>query len=87
MREAADKKGIEAKIWAVWFGILGSDKEASKADIILLGPQVSYLKKKMREKVEEKIPISVIDMKVYGTMDGNSALESALADLKDFNNK
>ena len=40
-----------------------------KADIILLGPQVRYLKSRIEERAEGK-PVEVIDMMAYGTMDG-----------------
>nr|WP_300002015.1 PTS sugar transporter subunit IIB [Tissierella sp.] len=83
MEEAAAKKGIEANIWAV--GDSDSQEESKRADIVLLGPQVRYLEAKMKERVENRIPVSVIDMMVYGTMNGEKALESALEVKEKFN--
>lgn len=82
MKDAAEKRGIEANIWAV--GDADSKEATQKADIVLLGPQVRYLESKMRAKVDNKIPVAVIDMRVYGTMNGESALDSALETLKKF---
>lgn len=82
MQEAAEAKGIEATIWAV--GDANSAEESKKADIVLLGPQVRYLKGNMEKKVEGKKPVDVIDMRVYGSMDGESALYSALELLENF---
>ncbi len=82
MQEAAEAKGVEANIWAV--GDAESTTESKKADVILLGPQVRFLEKKMKERVEDKKPVAVIDMASYGTMNGAKVLDSALATLENF---
>lgn len=79
MESAAQEKGVEAKIWAV--GDAQSTDEAKKADIVLLGPQVRYLEKKMNERVNNSKPVMVIDMASYGRMNGAKVLEDALARL------
>ena len=45
----------------------------------LLGPQVRFKEKQIRALVEEKIPVSVIDMSAYGTMNGEKVLQQALS--------
>ena len=77
MDEAAQAKGVEAKIWAV--GDAQSKEDAAKADIVLLGPQVRYLEKKMNERVNHENPVMVIDMAAYGMMNGAKVLDDALA--------
>lgn len=79
MKEAAKELGTEAYIWAV--GDAQSAEEVSKADIVLLGPQVRYLKKKMEGRVNGRIPVEVIDMKDYGSMNGKAVLEKTLSIL------
>lgn len=79
MKEAAKELGTEADIWAV--GDAQSAEEVSKADIVLLGPQVRYLKKKMEGRVNGRIPVEVIDMKDYGSMNGKAVLEKTLSIL------
>lgn len=79
MQQAAKDKGVEATIWAV--GDAQSKEEAQKADIVLLGPQVRFLEKKMKERVNNSKPVMVIDMAAYGKMDGAKVLDSALAKL------
>lgn len=44
-------------------------------DIVLIGPQVRYLKGKVDKLVNGKIPVEIIDMKLYGTMNGKVILE------------
>lgn len=83
MQEAAEKKEIEANIWST--GDADSQEQAKRADIILLGPQVRYLESNMKEKVDNKIPVSVIDMRIYGTMNGEKALDNALEVHQQFN--
>lgn len=79
MQDAAAAKKLEANIWAV--GDADSIEEVKKADIVLLGPQVRYLEKKMNERVENKIPVAVIDMMAYGTMNGEKVLSQAMSKL------
>lgn len=82
MQESADAKGIEANIWSV--GDANSKDASEKADIILLGPQVRYLKSKTEKMVNGRVPVEVIDMRVYGSMNGEKALDSALKTLETF---
>jgi len=79
MQDAASEKGVEAEIWAV--GDSESVEEVGKADIVLLGPQVRYLEKKMNERVNHEKPVQVIDMAAYGTMNGAKVLDQALSKL------
>lgn len=82
MQEAAATKGTDAEIWAV--GDAESATESKKADIILLGPQVRFLEKKMVDLVSNAKPVMVIDMASYGAMNGAKVLDSALSKLEDF---
>ncbi|ENH98024.1 PTS system cellobiose-specific transsporter subunit IIB [Gracilibacillus halophilus YIM-C55.5] len=78
MEEAAKSKGEEVNIWAV-----GQDKafsELAKADVLLIGPQMRFMKKKFeRAAKEEKVFVDVIDPVAYGRVDGESVLKKALA--------
>jgi PTS system cellobiose-specific IIB component len=80
MQEAAKEQGVEAEIWAVGEAEASSNWE--KADVLLLGPQVRFLEGKIKDMVGGKIPVDVIDMRAYGTMDGKTVLKQAL-DLID----
>lgn len=76
MEKAAKKRGIEAKIWAV--PEVEVENEKDNADVILLGPQVSFLEKEVKAAVDNKVPVSVINMIDYGRMDGEAVLNQAL---------
>jgi len=77
MEEAAEAKGIEVNIWAV-----AQDKaptEMEKADVLLIGPQMRFMKKKYTPVAEEVgIPLDVIDPVTYGRVDGEAVLNQAL---------
>jgi PTS system cellobiose-specific IIB component len=77
MQDSAAARGIEANIWAV--GDAESTEAAQKADVVLLGPQVRYLLDKMKERVNNEKPVDVIDMTMYGRMDGEKVLDKALS--------
>lgn len=80
MEAVASEKGIEANIWAV--GDALAKDNVGKADVILLGPQVRYLLAKTQELVNHEKPVACIDMKYYGTMNGEKVLEEAMALLE-----
>ncbi|RSL30743.1 PTS sugar transporter subunit IIB [Salibacterium salarium] len=77
MEEAAEAKGLETKIWAV-----AQDKavaEMENADVLLIGPQMRFMKKKYSKTAEEVgIPLDVIDPIAYGRVDGEAVLNKAL---------
>ncbi|MBP8541139.1 MULTISPECIES: PTS sugar transporter subunit IIB [unclassified Citrobacter] len=54
----------------------------NEADVVLLGPQVRFQKSEIEEVAQGKIPVAVIDMKDYGSMNGKAVLEFALKLLK-----
>ncbi|MCR4949857.1 MAG: PTS sugar transporter subunit IIB [Solobacterium sp.] len=74
MKEAAAAKGAEYDIAA--YGLSEVDNKGPEADCILLGPQVRYAEKKIQGMFPDK-PITFIEMRVYGMMDGKGALEIA----------
>ena len=78
MKIAAAAKGVECNISA--HGLASVDKYGPAADVILLGPQVRYAEKEIQSKFPDK-PVCSIEMRVYGTMDGKTVLESALKAL------
>lgn len=85
MEEAAAKKGIEAKIWAVSEQVVS--KEEGNFDVLLIGPQIRYKFNDLNKRYGEKLPVSMIDMKDYGRMNGEAVLELGLKLYNDFYNK
>jgi len=78
MEAYAQSIGDEAKIWAV--GQNQAKKDMAEADVVLIGPQMSFLKKELqKEAVQYNINVDVIDMMAYGLADGKKAYEQALA--------
>lgn len=79
MQEAAQNKGIDAEIFAVSAGEAEKTIEDKQIDILLLGPQVRFMKQQFEDKLASKnIPVDVIDMADYGMMNGEKVLDSAL---------
>ncbi|MEG7283736.1 PTS sugar transporter subunit IIB [Bacillus sp. 0909A] len=78
MKEYAQSIGEEAEIWAV-----GQDKakeNMQKADVVLIGPQMSFLKSELPKAADQyNIRVEVIDMMAYGMADGKKAYEQALS--------
>ncbi|WP_018665231.1 PTS sugar transporter subunit IIB [Heyndrickxia acidiproducens] len=84
MQKSAQVRGINAEIMAM------SSTEANKfiakehIDVLLLGPQVRYMKAKFEKMLSPKsIPLAVINMQDYGKMNGEKVLETALQLIKN----
>lgn len=82
MKKAAEENEVECKIWAV--SQAEAPEEWKKANVLLLGPQVRFLESKMKQMVDGKIPVGVIDTVVYGRIDGLAVLEHAYDLIDEF---
>lgn len=83
MKKVASDKGIEAEIFAISAMEFDSNIESKKLDVILLGPQVRFMKDEFEKKLTSKnIPLAVINMSDYGMMNGEKVLNQALALIK-----
>lgn len=80
MKKIAEEKNIDAKIWAISIDEITKLKELP--DVILLGPQIKYHLREVEEQMEN-IPINVIPMMDYGTLNGEKVLEMALNLIKE----
>jgi PTS system cellobiose-specific IIB component len=75
MEKSAKKQGIDVTIWAVPES--KAPENADKADVILLGPQLSFKLDSMKKQYAGK-PMACIEMRSYGMMDGAAALKQAM---------
>ncbi len=80
MKKAAEEEGYQCQIEA--YNLASLSQKAPGADIILLGPQIRFQEKKIKGQYPEKI-VMVIDMTMYGRMDGKGVLDSAKKLLGD----
>lgn len=74
MKENAAKSGFECTIEA--HSLTELDDVKDSADVILLGPQVRFRLKQVKDKCPH-IPMDVIDTATYGRMDGAKAFAMA----------
>lgn len=76
MEEAAKAQGKDDyKIWAVEQGEIES--ELGNFDVLLLGPQVRHIMRKVNKIVDGRAPVAVIDPVAYGRCDGEAVLKQA----------
>lgn len=80
MNEAAKKMEEEVNINAL--PVSEAAKVIDTVDIVLLGPQVRFQKAQIEKLANGRIPVEVIDMMLYGTMNGEAVLKSALDKIK-----
>ena len=80
MRDAAKECGEEVEINAL--AIAECSSVINDVDIVLLGPQVRFQKPVVEKLANGRIPVEVIDMRLYGIMDGKTILKNTLAKIK-----
>ena len=77
MKDSAEERKIDVEILAV---SVNSINDYHDYDVLLLGPQVRFLKDNIAEKVN--MPVIVIDTMDYGMLNGTKVLDNALAEMK-----
>lgn len=76
MQVAAKDQGFECSIEA--YGETQLKNHEDEIDVLLLGPQVRFLFNKLKTKFDAKnVPVEVINMIDYGTMNGPKVLKQA----------
>lgn len=80
MQKAAEEKGMDAEIFAVSASEADQNMDSKDIDVLLLGPQVRFMKAQFEQKVAPKgIKLDVINMADYGMMNGEKVLAQAEA--------
>lgn len=83
MEQAAADRGLEADIFAVSASDADSNLDSKNVDVLLLGPQVRFMKAQFEQKLAPKgIPFDIINMADYGMMNGEKVLDQAEALMK-----
>lgn len=77
MQEAAKAEGKNYKIWAVEQGEIQG--ELGNFDVLLLGPQVRHILRRVTKLVGDQAAVDVIDGAAYGRCDGAAVLKQAEA--------
>lgn len=79
MRQYAQSQGCELSVYAINIGRI--EEEYHKADLILLGPQVVYMKDSIVENINSACPVIPINTQYFSKLDGKSAIEDAATQL------
>ena len=83
MQKAAKDEEISAKIFAAAASDTDNQIKKQHPDILMLGPQVRYLEEDYAKKLD--IPVRVINMQDYGSMNGEKVFKDALFTLNEQN--
>lgn len=75
MQESAKKQGKDYRIWAVEQGQI--EDEVGNFDVLLLGPQVRHILRRVTAIVGDRAPVAVIEPTAYGRCDGAAVLRQA----------
>lgn len=79
MQKSAAAQGIEADIFAVSASEVDSTLKKKNIDVLLLGPQVRFMKAQFEKILTGKnIPVETINMQDYGLMKGENVLAAAI---------
>ena len=73
--KSAKKQGKDYHIWAVEQGQI--EDEVGNFDVLLLGPQVRHILRRVTAIVGDRAPVAVIEPTAYGRCDGAAVLRQA----------
>lgn len=79
MQKSAEAQGLDADIFAVGASEVDNTLASKDVDVLMLGPQVRFMKDQFEKKVADKgIPVEVINMQDYGMVNGEKVLQAAV---------
>lgn len=76
MNEAAALRNIDAKAWAIPESAL--EGRFQEADVILIGPQISYLTTSIQKRINNAVPVEAINPVHFGRINADAILDRAL---------
>ena len=83
MQKAAAARNYDSEIFAIAASDVDNNLATKDIDVLLLGPQVRFMKNDFAKKLEPKgIPLDVINMADYGMMNGEKVLDQAISLMK-----
>lgn len=82
MQDAADAFDLPVTVGSFSTGDIDKIVETDTPDCILLGPQARFLFRDIADRFGDRIPVSVIDSRDYGTLNGERVLKKALLLIK-----
>lgn len=77
MKAVAGERDLQLEIFATAGNAIPDEFEKHHPDVVLLGPQVKFMLNDVKKKVP--VPVAVIGMQDYGTMNGQNVLDQALS--------
>ena len=83
MKKSAKEQGLDTDIFTVGVGEVDNTLSSKDVDVLMLGPQVRFMKDQFKKKLADKgIPVEVINMKDYGMVNGEKILQAAVELIK-----
>ena|SRR5690625_3279772 len=82
MVKEAEDRSLPAAIKAIAESELKN--HVDQLDVVLIGPQVRYLEKKVKAQVEPLgVKVDIIDQRAYGLIQGDKVLDQAIALMEE----
>lgn len=81
MQQVADDNGLKVKIWALSEPKV--DTESKSADIVLLGPQIAFMRDTIAERLGTRIPVQAINAEDFGRLNASKILKEGLLLIRE----
>ncbi|EAF6118248.1 PTS sugar transporter subunit IIB [Listeria monocytogenes] len=81
MQEVAVENGLKVAIRAV--SEPNIDTESKEADVILLGPQIAFMRDIIAERLGPRIPIQAINAEDFGRLNASKILKEGLTLIRE----
>lgn len=80
MNEIVRDENLDLNIFAL--SETGIENQLSNIDVLLIGPQISYLESKIKERVGGRVPVETINAVDFGRMNAKAIIKQALRLIK-----
>lgn len=70
------KRGIDAEVWAKPMNEI--DDDLNKADVVLVSPQVRFIVKDLKNKVDEKVKVLAMGPSEFGLQKADVIMDNVL---------
>lgn len=81
MQQVAEENGLKVRIWAVSEPKV--DTESKEADVVLLGPQIAFMRDTIAERLGTRIPVQAINAEDFGRLNATNVLKTGLTLIRE----
>lgn len=82
IEQVAEENNIPIKIYAKGEGDIEAELETGEVDLLLIGPQAAYMEDEIRNRVNGRVPVDLVDADDFGKQRAAKILKQCIGIFK-----